>query len=153
MRGLLGRAGVRRLLILATYGIGRRLVSPAGGLIAAWLVATSPPFLFMQMSMMNDIPVAAAWAVAIYLLLRPPTTGAAAAAGLAAAVAILIRPNLLHLAVAMGGFVLIRRVEGGARARLRQAVAFALAVAPGIVATALINKALFGSPTASGYGP
>jgi hypothetical protein len=54
------------LLVLATFGIGRRLGSSRIGLAAAWFLATSPIVLFMLMTPMTDVPAAAAWAVAFY---------------------------------------------------------------------------------------
>ena len=58
------------LLVLVTYGIGRRLGAETAGLIAAALVATSPPMLAMAMLVMTDVPVAAAWAAAFYFRAR-----------------------------------------------------------------------------------
>src|SRR4029078_13012522 len=85
------------LLVLTTYGIGRRLGAPVAGLIAAWLVATSPTYLFMLALPMIDVPVATLWVLAFYFLLRPGVA-AALAGGLTAALAILVRPNLVPLA-------------------------------------------------------
>ena len=140
------------IMVLATYGIGRRLNSARAGAIAAWLVATSPVFLFMLMAPMTDVPVAAAWASVFYFLLRP-TMASTAAGGLVAAAAIVIRPNLVHLAAVMGLWLLVRANAGGDRwSRLKHASVFSLAAAPGILATAAINHAWCGSATASGYG-
>jgi hypothetical protein len=66
-------------------------------------------------------------------------------AGLAASVAISIRPKLLPLAAVLAGWTMF------ARPRRRLAV-FALATLPGCVAVAAINSHLFGSPLTSGYG-
>lgn len=142
------------LLVLATYGIGCRLASPTAGLIAAWLVATSPATLFMLVVPMSDVPAAGAWAVAWYFLLGR-TSWSAAGAGLASAVAIAIRPNLVFGAAIMGCWYAIRvwRHHGGGHGRaLLHVTAFAVAVLPGIVAVALVNHALNGSPLRSGYG-
>jgi hypothetical protein len=54
-----------RLLVLATYGVGRRVGTPVVGVVAAWLTATSPTVLFAIMQPMSDIPVAAAWAISV----------------------------------------------------------------------------------------
>jgi hypothetical protein len=147
------------LLVLATFGIGRRLASPGAGLIGACLVATSPAFLFMLVWPMTDVPVAAAWAVAMYFLLGV-SRRSIVAAGLATSVAILIRPNLVFLGAWMGLWYLMRRKPrasspepraAGAAARFADAAIFALSAAPGILATAAINNYLYGSPTQSGY--
>ena len=85
------------VLVGATYAIGRRLGRPIVGVAAAWLVATSPTVLFMLMAPMSDVPAAAAWAVSVACALGQ-TPLAAFSAGVAAAVAILIRPNLAPIA-------------------------------------------------------
>lgn len=153
------------LLTVATFGIGRRLASDAVGLIAALLTATSPIVLIMLVNPMSDIPAAAFWALATYLILRQ---GAAAAflAGLSAAVAVLIRPNLVTVAAAFGLWMVwsawmarkdSERSSGAASRptflrRLVPVVAFSLGVAPTIVTMVVINTTLYGSPTTSGYG-
>src|SRR5262249_33750080 len=85
------------LLVLATFGIGRRLGDDLIGLIGAWLVATSPVVLFMSVAPMTDVPVAAVWAAAFYWLLGTTAT-TATAAGFLSALAVLVRPNLAPLA-------------------------------------------------------
>ena len=85
------------VLVFATYGIGRRIGRPLVGMAAAWIVATSPAMLFMLMAPMSDVPAAAAWAVAVACALGE-TPLAASGAGIAAALAILIRPNLAPIA-------------------------------------------------------
>ena len=147
------------LLVLATFGIGRRLASPGAGLIGAILVATSPAFLFMLVWPMTDVPVAAAWAIAFYFLLGS-SRASIVGAGLAASIAILIRPNLVFLGASDG-----RVVPGaprappwalspGPRASQRRSStprSSRWPSSPGIVATALINNYLYGSPMKSGY--
>ncbi len=145
-------------LVLLTYGLGRRLGSEPAGLMGAWLVGTSPAFLFMLTWPMTDVPVAAAWAAAFYFLLGE-STGSALAAGLSAALAILIRPNLVFGAGLLGlwyvvrGWSAARGSDGRAalRVQVRRALMFALGVLPGILAIAAINRYLYGSPTTSGY--
>jgi hypothetical protein len=141
------------LLVLATYGLGRRLGSSRAGLIAAWLVATSPAFLYMLMWPMTDVPVAAAWTVALYLVFGASWRHVIAA-GLAVAMAVLIRPNLAPLAAVPLLWLAVRawRSTGAARSRaMGQAVAFLAAVAPGPIALLVINWRLYGSPLQSGY--
>ena len=150
------------LLVLATFGVGRALGSPGAGLLAAVFVLASPVVLFMLMSPMTDIPVAAAWAAAIWLLIGGTPDSArrrailrATGAGLAAAIAILIRPNLVGGVLALGLWFPLRMMRDGPRARRRHAVDaafFGAAVAIGVVVVALVNQRLYGSPTTSGYG-
>jgi hypothetical protein len=141
------------VLMLATFGIARRLGSSGAGLVAAWLVATSPTVLFMVLQPMSDVPVAAAWAVAIWLVLG---SGSASAllAGVVAAIAVLIRPNLVPMAVIVASWMAwpARRFTGPDRTRsIRRAVWFLAGVAPGVVATGALNAYLYGSPFRSGY--
>ena len=132
------------VLVLATYGLGARLGHPVAGVAAAALVATSPTLLFMIMAPMSDVPVTAFWALAILAVLgRSPSS--AVIAGLAASIAILIRPNLVPLAAVLALWYLWRDRQW------RRAAAFIAGVLPGIIAVALINRALYGSPTTSGY--
>jgi len=141
------------LLVLATYGLGRRLGAGTAGLIAAVLVATSPTFLFMLMWPMTDVPVAAAWAVAIYFLLGR-SAGSAAAAGIAAAVAILIRPNLVFAGGLTGIWYVLQALRDRAHwtRHARHAAIYAACASLGVVATGAINAHLYGSPFTSGYG-
>ena len=141
------------LAVLATYGLGRRLGSSRAGLVAAWLVATSPAVLGHMMEPLTDVPVMSAWALAFFFLLGK-SAASAWAAGLFAAAAILIRPNLFVLAGIMAAWFFVRRAGGarGSRSRWMRAVAFAAGVLPGVVGVAAINQHLYGSPAMSGYG-
>ena len=79
------------VLVFATYVIGRQIGRPLVGLAAAWIVATSPTFLFSSMWPMSDVPAAAAWAVAVAFLVSE-TRRDALFAGLTACLAVLVRP-------------------------------------------------------------
>jgi hypothetical protein len=130
------------LLVLATWGIGRRLGLSGAGLVAAWFVLTSPAVLYMLALPMTDVPVAACWAAAFYFALGR-TPASAAAAGVAAALAILIRPNLVWLAAAPA--LVIGRPIG----RLTWFGGPVLAAIAGI---GILFDRLYGSPMQSGYG-
>jgi len=140
-------------MVLATFGIGKRLAGAGTGLAAAWLLATSPPFLFMLMAPMSDLPAAAAWTVSVWCAMGG-TLGAAVAGGAAVAVAILIRPNLAPMAIFPALCLLFEtRSSGPAHRRsFVQLSGFLLALLPGIVITALLNQRWNGSPFRSGYG-
>ncbi len=132
------------ILVLATFSIGRSIGQPPFvALGAAWLVATSPTVLFMSMAPMSDVPAAAGWAVAVGLILKDGVMPASAA-GLAAGIAILIRPNLAPLAAILLAWLLLRR-------RFMPAAAFFTVTALGAIAIALVNTRLYGSPLKSGY--
>jgi hypothetical protein len=141
------------LTVLATFGIGRRLHSPIAGLIAAWLVATSPVTLSSSLEPLSDVPAMATWTLA-YLFILSSSAASAAAAGVAAGLAILIRPNLVILAVPLGAWLLCRRDVPGQffRTRLVPAASFAMTTGLGAAAVAAINHHLYGSATSSGYG-
>jgi hypothetical protein len=131
------------ILVFASYAIGRSLGRPGAGLIAAWLVATSPTFLFMAFAPMSDVPAAAAWAVAVAGVIAG-SPAAIALSALSSALAILIRPNLAPLALLLLAVLASRR-------RFAGAAVFAALAATGAIATAAINARLYGSPTSSGY--
>ena len=143
------------LLTWMTFGIGRRLGSSRAGVIASWLVATSPPVLLMLMQPMSDVPIAAAWTTAIFFALGT-TRRDIALAGLAASLAILIRPNTVALAIVLGLWWLVRGGSTGEgrswRPRLTAVVLFSICALPGAAITAAIYQRLFGSPFTSGYG-
>jgi 4-amino-4-deoxy-L-arabinose transferase-like glycosyltransferase len=88
-------------LVMATYGLGRRLGSANLGVIAAWLVATSPVVLAYMIQPMSDVPASAVWALAFYLLFGRQV-GSAIGAGFVAGIATLIHPNHVPSAVVMG---------------------------------------------------
>ncbi|MGE5834925.1 MAG: ArnT family glycosyltransferase, partial [Acidobacteriota bacterium] len=139
-------------LVFLTFLIGRRVKSPAAGLIAAWLVATSPAVLFMLMWPMSDIP-AAAWTAAMVRLLLSASAGAAFGAGLAASAGILTRSTVAAIAAAAGLWLIIDLVRTRREShRWRRAIAFAVALLPGVALTAWLNDLWHGSPWTSGYG-
>ena len=138
--------------VLVTYGIGKRLVSPWGGVIAAWLVAASPIVIGIALEPLTDVPVMTAWAISIYLLLaRFGGRLSPAIVGLAAGVAILIRPNLVPLSIPIGMWYMIRRQTDG-DSRILSGALFALGVLPAILLIAFLNDRLYGSTLSSGYG-
>jgi len=68
----------------------------------------------------------------------------AVAAGLAAALAILVRPNLLPVALVIAVWLFVKN-----RGR---AFLFLTSIAPGCMVLAVLYDSLFGSPFSSGYG-
>ena len=139
------------LLVWSTFAVGRALGSSSLGLGAAWLTATSPAFLTMVKEPMSDVPAAAFWALATWNA-RDASRWSPVVSGVAAAIAILIRPNLVPLAAVIGAWMLWPRADQSVRARLRSLVVFSVPVALACVVIASINQTLFGSPLASGYG-
>jgi hypothetical protein len=147
------------LAVWLTFILGRRLDSPRTGAAAAVLLACSPSVLFQVVQPMTDVAAMAWWLLAAVLAIgwregqsRP------FASGLAAAMAVLTRPNLLPLAAVIGayvasGFSRTSRAngppEGGRHVLLRYITGFA----PGLALLAVLQWKMYGSPIATGYGP
>ncbi len=128
------------LAISLTYVLGMKVFRvPAIALSAAALVATSPIFLYQLMNPMTDVPVTAGVALMLVWLID----GRARAAGIAGAVVMLIRPNLLPLVVVPATWLALTR---------GRAVRFLIPFAPAIIAIAWINTRFYGAPWVSGYG-
>jgi hypothetical protein len=129
--------------VWATFLLGRQLDTAIVGLVSALLTACSPTFLFQLIQPMSDVPVTAWWLLAAAAALSRPN-GAPLLAGLACSAAVLTRPNLVPLTV-----VFLPFVGDPKRVALQRFVAGAAA---GPIAVALIQKSLYGSALASGYG-
>ena len=141
------------ILVFATFLIGCRLERRLVGLAAAWLVATSTTLLYSMMAPMSDVPAAAAWAVVAVGLLADSTGGTAIAGG-AAALAILIRPNLGPIAAALAVWLEWHDMRSGRWRSIRQARTprFLLPCVVAAVFIGMLNARLYGSATRSGYG-
>jgi hypothetical protein len=153
------------LLVWASARVATVLGGAHAGLLAAVGVATSPAALIAAAQPMSDLPAAAAWLSCwAYLVPRPSdidsgssdldsgsTRVRAAAAGCAAAVAVMIRPNLAPLGLVPLAYVLIR---GGGQRRTRTTLAlwFAGPVAVSGFIVAVAHTYWYGSPLRSGYG-
>jgi hypothetical protein len=140
--------------VLLTFLLGRLLFDEMVGVAASLLLAASPAFVFMLMSPMSDVPVAAAWTLAlVFATLRRPL-----AAGLASTLAIVIRPNLPLLALGVGLIASSPWGHADASTRTRwrdpltRACLFGLGVVPGALGVALLNRYLYGGALHSGYG-
>jgi hypothetical protein len=142
------------ILILSTFGIGCRLGSRRLGTIAAFLVATSGQFIANLFVTATEVPVAAAWTLACWGLLGRSLRSAVAAA-LAMTVAIVIRPNLVHLCVVIAIWVAVRvwREAPEWRREAWRAAIILAGCGAGALSTAAIYWRIYGSPLESGYGP
>lgn len=161
-------------LVVAVWAAGALalcLGGPLAGVLAALWLATSPVALWGALQPMSDVPVTAAWllawlAITDLSLARtgsdPVITRGALLAGAAAALAVLIRPNLAPLAAIPALSLLLLRPSRtnpspaptgtdpvDARSRLWL---FALPVAAAGAIVALLQWRWFGSPLRSGYG-
>jgi hypothetical protein len=137
------------LLVLATAIAGSRFGARVG-LASALLVAASPVVLYQAVQPMSDVTAAALWVLAAAMA-TDTRRSHGIVAGLAAGLAITVRPNLLPIGVVIGLFLLLR-VERGWQERLALAFAFAAGSAAGCVVVALIQLTFYGSPFSSGYG-
>ena len=136
------------LAVWSTFVLGRRLSGPVAGAASAALIACSPIFLYQIVQPMSDVPTAALWTAALAMAVGPAgdsrrSVACGVSAGLLTGAAIMMRPNLLPLAVIPALLALPSRpaamsVIGGA--------------APGVAAVALLQAAMHGSPFRSGYG-
>ncbi|HEY7292876.1 MAG TPA: hypothetical protein VH583_23760 [Vicinamibacterales bacterium] len=128
------------LTVYLTFLIGMRaFAKPLVSFAAAALVAASPIFLYQLMNPMSDVPVTAAWTLAILLAMDRRQL----AAGVAAAVAVLIRPNLAPAFAVPCAWLWL--VNG-------RPWRFVAGIVPAIVFVLVLNTKLYGSPLLSGYG-
>jgi hypothetical protein len=132
------------VLVLSAFAIARQLAGGAAGLAAAILTASSPIVLYQTVQPMNDILTAALWLFALAI------GGSPFASGLAIGAAILVRPNLAPLAVVLALIPFIQHT--GRQQQLRGLAAMIGGAVPGVAALLLLNRAVYGSPFASGYG-
>jgi len=141
------------LLVLATYGIGRRLGSPEAGTVGAFLVATSWPILEHALAPMSDVPTAALWACALWAVLGR-TMRSAWAGGLALATVILVRPDRVPLgaAIVLWLAICVWRDPASRRRHIARAAVILSGLAAGMLAVAFLFWQLYGSPLESGYG-
>jgi hypothetical protein len=140
------------LLVLATYGIGATLASREAGLIGALFVATSPVTLFSLMTPMSDVPAAAAWGLALCWVLQSRDR-TALLGGLAAGVAVLIRPNLAAcVALLPLRYLLARDASTPISRSLRQSAYFLAGLVPPVMLLMLVNSNLYGFALELGYG-
>jgi hypothetical protein len=142
------------LAVWLTFALGRDASgSSSAGTTAALLLATSPAFLFQLMWPMSDVPATALWALSFWLGLRFRGRRPLAS-GIAASVAILIRPNLAPLALTLpaGWLWIARREKEGRPGAWPEVGWFTLGLIPGVAAAAAVNLYLYGSAFSSGYG-
>jgi Dolichyl-phosphate-mannose-protein mannosyltransferase len=137
------------LLVLFTFQLGRQVFGTASALVAAALVACSPVVLFMSFTPMADVPAATLWigALAMGAGGKPRS---ALVAGLLTGIAILIRPNLVPLAVFPWLMTIVRAQD--LRAVVVRTLLFAIASVPAACFIGWLNNLLYGSPFTSGYG-
>jgi len=128
------------LLLWLTYVLGKDATgSRTVGALAASLLLASPVLLSHLLVPMSDIPGAAGWTLAAVLVLKQRPL----AAGIASGAALLIRPNLVLLALTP---------TLGWQQKREPLVRYAIGIVPGVLAIMVINTLLYGGPLSSGYG-
>ena len=131
--------------VLAVSAIAARLGGGVAALLTALILATSPTFLIHSLQPMSDVPVTAAWALCWWFVID----GSPLSAGMAAAVAVAVRPNLAPLA-AIPLTVVMRAYPAGKRTTA--GAWFSLPVACAGALIAFVQWRWYGSPLTSGYG-
>jgi hypothetical protein len=135
--------------LLAAWCIAVPRTGNPGALLVVTCLATLPPFLYQALQPMSDVPALAAWLVALALASRtsPPAVAGTAAATL---IAILIRPNLAPLVIAVLWQASL--AAPGSRALNRRTILVSGAAGIAIVLVAVVQAHLYGSALQSGYG-
>jgi hypothetical protein len=143
------------LYVWLTFSLGRHVAGRSGGVIAALLLATSPVVLFQTVWPMSDVPAGALWTAAALSSLRPGRAGASIS-GLCSMAGLLVRPNLLPLALVPLAQVVLNVPNGESargRERIVRALLFIAPIVPAALLIATLNAQWYGAPTTSGYGP
>jgi hypothetical protein len=136
-----------------TFLLGRRMGGPAGGLVAAVLLATQPAFLFQLVQPMSDVPAAAWWSLALVLATHGAERRRLVGSGLAASLAILTRPNLAPIALALPLAAPSPTPRSRAAAsRAGDLAALAIGLLPGVAGVLAFQAMVHGAPWRSGYG-
>jgi hypothetical protein len=105
--------------------------------------------VFESLVVMADVPAAAMWMCALAAATRT-TPRSALAAGIFAGASVLIRPNLLPLALFPWLMSVVR--EPSAASIAWRTGAFAAGSVPAALLIAWVNHSLYGSALRSGYG-
>lgn len=131
------------LAVWLCFVMGGRLGDPGAGLMAAALLASTPVFLFQLLQPMSDVPATAAWlAAAVCALGRQPGWS-----GLAAGLAVLVRPNLAPMAIPVIWF--LARSSSSPLTAVRR---WCLAATPFALVVSVLHSVWYGAPWRSGYG-
>ena len=137
------------MLVWCAFVLGRLMVTPWAGALAALLIGATPVVWSHSIIPFSDVPAVAFWALSWVMSVRSGY-GAAAASGAAAAMATMIRPNLAPLAV-----VLAVTVAFAERSSLQQALKrlliFGVVGALGPLLILWSQAELYGHPLQSGY--
>jgi len=139
------------LLVWMAFLAGRTLGGPFGGAMSAVLIAVSPAVLYQVVQPMNDITTAALWMATFVASLKRRW----GLAGVLSGLALLVRPNLLPLALVAALFAASEDTTPGIRdwgLGIRRVGRFAVGAIPFTLIVLLLHDRLYGSPVRTGYG-
>jgi hypothetical protein len=131
-----------------TFKWGRAAAGGTAGAIAAIVILTSPIVLYQAVAPMSDVPAGALWTGAALASLRSTRRGALATGGWLAA-GLLVRPNLLLLALVPLGQV---AWTATGRERWIRVALVLTAIVPVAAFIGVLNATWYGAPWNSGYG-
>lgn len=138
-------------LVYCSFLIAQAMAGALAGLIAAVLVAGNAVAILNAVSPMSDVPATTCWIAAWYFAMRP-SRGGASAAGALVALACMIRPNLLPLALVPGLLVLLQGAPTSPRLwQWTRALHFGAVALLGPLITAWCQYVLYGSAYRPGY--
>jgi len=156
MRALFGEVGpylvtpiLGALVCWLTYVFGKKLYGQLEGVLSAAIMFATPVFQLQLMAPMSDVPVTAEWLGSVILALSP-TPVSLLMSGLATTLAVMTRPNLVLLGVALAALV-IRTVRVNSFP-ITRALWWYVPATVGPISIGLLNHVLYGSAIASGYG-
>jgi hypothetical protein len=136
-------------MLLASAAVAaRRWFGGDVPLVATALLAVQPVVFTYAIQPMSDVPAAAAVMLALALLAAVGSPWRYVAAGGAFGLALLIRPALAPTAILLA---VVPAIAGASRP-WRAGALYLLPVAAAIAVQAVMQNALYGSPTGSGYG-
>jgi hypothetical protein len=130
--------------VALAYLMAKEPGMPAAGLFAAVLVAADPLMFHYGVQPMSDVPAAFWLIAALWLRLERPRWGIAS--GLCAGMAILTRPALIPAVVVLG-------LVTADLSSIRPTIRFVATLCAFLVAQMVLNRALYGNISSSGYGP
>jgi hypothetical protein len=134
------------ILLLLVWRLATTWYGDRAGWLAAALVAWEALVVTYAKQPMSDVPAAMFAILSVWCLVAPSRRSLAA--GLAAGASFVTRPGGIGLIV-----VLAALAAWPSQSRRRDAIRFVLGLAPFVLAQALLQWRLFGSPFTSGYGP
>jgi hypothetical protein len=137
------------VLAWCAYLLASQVSTRWAGVFASLLIAATPVAVAHVLMPMSDVPAAALWALAWVLALRPGL-GAPLASGLCVAMAVLVRPNLAPIGIAIAAVVVAARWRAGERVWIRLLI-FLVASAIGPAILMWTQNVLYGSPFKTGY--